>query len=324
MGRPRFSVSEEQLLCLRSAGFTWTDISKMLLVSRWTLRRRVIEYGIQDVTGYSSISDEELDLAVSSFMGGHGSLVGYSLVAGHLKSLGLRVQRNRIRRSVAHVDPENARVRWAVVISRRAYSVAGPNSLWHIDGHHSLIRWGFVIHGGIDGFSRLIVFLKCATNNRSETVAEAFLKATDAFEWPSRLRSDHGGENVIVWSLMEERRGANRGSYLAGSSTDNQRIERLWRDVFRAVVHIYYYTFQAMEETGALTKDDPRQLFALHYVYLPRINRSLEMYSDAWNHHPIRTEHNWTPTQLWTNGMIDQRNHQLPAVADVANSATNF
>ncbi len=39
VGRPQCFVSEEQLLCLRSAGFTWTDISKMFLVSRWTLGR---------------------------------------------------------------------------------------------------------------------------------------------------------------------------------------------------------------------------------------------------------------------------------------------
>ena len=55
-------------------------------------------------------------------------------------------------------------------ITRRVYSVRGPNSLWHIDGLHCLIRWRFVIHGGIDGFSRLIVYLSCATKNSAATV----------------------------------------------------------------------------------------------------------------------------------------------------------
>jgi hypothetical protein len=31
------------------------------------------------------------------------------------------------------------------------YEVAGPMSLWHVDANHKLIRWKFVIHGGIDG-----------------------------------------------------------------------------------------------------------------------------------------------------------------------------
>ena len=88
-----------------------------------------------------------------------------------------------------------------------------------------------------------MVYLQCATNNKSETVGELFLLATEKYEWPSRVRSDYGGVNVVVWELMEERRGSNRGSYLVGSSTQNQRIERLWRDVFRTVSHIFYYTF---------------------------------------------------------------------------------
>ena len=29
------------------------------------------------------------------------------------------------------------------------------------DGQHKLVRWGFVTHGGIDGYSRLVVYLHC-------------------------------------------------------------------------------------------------------------------------------------------------------------------
>ena len=123
VGRPRYLISEEVLLHLRSSGFTWNKIAQMLLVSRWTLRRRIVECGLEEVTGFSMISDAQLDDLVERFMSDHGTLVGYSLVSGHLRSMGLRVERNRIRESIGRVDPRNSRIRWAVVISRRAYSV---------------------------------------------------------------------------------------------------------------------------------------------------------------------------------------------------------
>ena len=101
------------------------------------------------------------------------------------------------------------------------------------------------------------------------TVKELFLRAIQSFGLPSRDRTDRGGENVGNWQEMEQRRGPNRGSYLAGTSTHNQRIERLWRDVFRCVAHIFYYTFQAMEENGLLNMDNPIHKSALHYVSAP-------------------------------------------------------
>ena len=172
-----------------------------------------------------------------------GSLVGYSMVEGHLRNMNIKVQRDRVRACIKRVDPRNSRLRWPTVVSRRSYSVAGPNSLWHIDGHHSLIAWGFVIHGCMDGYSRLICFLKCATNNKKETVESLFLQSVERYSWPSRIRTDHGGENILVWQHMMARRGENRGSVLVGSSTHNQRIERLWRDVFRCFGNVFYYTF---------------------------------------------------------------------------------
>ena len=114
------------------------------------------------------------------------------------------------------------------------------------------MNWGFVIHGGIDAFSRLIVYLHCSNNNRKETVTHLFRSATGCYDWPSRVRSDHGGENVGVWQLMEEVRGLNRGSFMTGTLVHNRRIKRLWRDAFCSVCHTCYYTFQAMEESGLL------------------------------------------------------------------------
>ena len=49
-------------------------------------------------------------------------------------------------------------------------------------------------------------------------------------------------------------------------------------------------------------------LFCLHYIFLPRINRALQEYSEAYNHHPVRTEHNWSPYQLWYHSSIAAHN----------------
>ncbi|KAK0522649.1 hypothetical protein OC835_006506 [Tilletia horrida] len=61
------------------------------------------------------------------------------------------------------------------------------NSLWHLDGHHKLIRWRMVIHAAIDGKSRLVTFIQASSNNLASTVGDAFLRATQSYGWPSRL-----------------------------------------------------------------------------------------------------------------------------------------
>lgn len=250
VGRPKISISAELLVELKNLDFTWTEISSMLMVSRWTIQRRVKELGLSESVDYSDITDDELDNHVKAAKERYGILSGRSMVIGYLKSLGLRIQRQRVIKSLIRIDPDNSNIHWACLIKRRKYSVPGPNSLWHADGHHSLIRWGFVIHGAIDGFSRLIVYLKCSSNNKSETVLENFNEAIEKYGIPSRLRTDKGGENVLLWETMERLRGYGRGSYIAGSSVHNQRIERLWRDVWTYAAHEFYYAFQSLEAEG--------------------------------------------------------------------------
>ena len=134
---------------------------------------------------------------------------------------------------------------WGIRVSRRLYQVPWPHSLWHLDGHHSFIRWKLVIHGCVDGFSRRIIYAKCNSNNLAETVLDLFLDAVkrDGDRWPSRIRVKRGVENVLVCDAKIQYRGEGRASFIAGPLTHNQRIERLWREVYRCVCHLYYYTF---------------------------------------------------------------------------------
>ena len=138
----------------------------------------------------------------------------------------------RIRESVRRVNPEGVAARRRKASHRRRYHVKSPNALCH---NHKLIKWHIVIHGGIDGFSQLVVFLKASPNNESATVLNVFTGAIEQHGLPSCVRStsDMGTENVLVAMyiiLKHPHRGPGKGSMLTGRSVHNQRIECLWRD----------------------------------------------------------------------------------------------
>ncbi len=79
-----------------------------------------------------------------------------------------------------------------------------------------LIRWGIVVHGFIDGYSRMVTGLRASNNNRGQTVLSLFMEAAGRYGLPSRLRGDHGIENVWVAAFIEHARGVKRGSYIWG------------------------------------------------------------------------------------------------------------
>ena len=72
----------------------------------------------------------------------------------------------------------------------------------NIDGHHKLIRWRFVIHGAIDGYSRMIVYLHCSDNNWAYTVLELFEEVVEKNGLPSRVQFDMEIENVDAARFM--------------------------------------------------------------------------------------------------------------------------
>jgi hypothetical protein len=79
-----------------------------------------------------------------------------------------------------------------------------------------LIKYKFVIHAFIDGKSRFVTGIHVNNNNRAQTVLDLFSEVCEVHGVPSRVRGDHGTENVLVARWMEENMGWDRGSYIWG------------------------------------------------------------------------------------------------------------
>ena len=251
---------------------------------------------------FTTISNRELDRVVYQIKTAHPH-DGERLLAGHLVSQGIIVPRSQLRSSIHRVDPVNTVLRRSLVTRRRVYFSEGPNYVWHVDGNHKLIRWRMVIHGGVDGYSRTVVYLACSHNNRATTVFTAFEEAVAMYGLPTRVRSDLGGENVDIWTYMVEQHGSE-SAVITGSSTHNERIERLWRDVFCSVGAVFYELFYELEANGQLDPLNEVDLFCLHWVYIPKVNKCLQQFTESWNNHSLSSEGNQTPNQLFISGIL--------------------
>jgi len=145
-GNNCYDIDKDYLEHLLSIGCHVTSIARDgMLGSKLhpnTIYKFMKRNGIKSVRDrFTTLSDEELTLLVKDINSKFPNS-GIREVKAILKNLTppVIVQRDRVGKILSTVDPHGAARRWAQVIPRRVYRVATPNSLWHIDTHHSLIR----------------------------------------------------------------------------------------------------------------------------------------------------------------------------------------
>ncbi|KAK1222943.1 hypothetical protein PQX77_014220 [Marasmius sp. AFHP31] len=328
-GRPRIDIDPAILeASMQYRGFT--HLAPVFDCSARTLRRRALEYGLADPcppvyvqyedpesgellrfykssTGpMSALSNEELDAIVTQVLQIFPSF-GRRMLNGHLLHLGHRVSRHRVRDSYERVTGAAPGL-ISRPVERRRYYVPGPNSLWHHDGQHGLIRWRFVIHAFVDGFSRMVMAIQVNNNNRARTVLDLFLDAVEEHGTPSRVRGDHGVENLGVAQYMEESYGVERGSYIWGRSVHNIRIERLWRDVTMGFGIKWYNFFHDLEAHHGLSHDNDAHIWLLHRLFHTAIDEDAMDWAGAWNSHSLqlRDRRDRSPRDIFFFGTLQE------------------
>lgn len=146
---------------------------------------------------------------------------------------------------------------------------------------------------------------------------QLFMEAVQKYGVPSRVRCDFGGENNFVCAFMEIYRGFQRGSAIRGRSTHNQRIERLWGDLWRGITNAYYELFYFLEEHNIIDVNNEMHLWALNFVYVPRINRDLLLFAAQWNNQVLRTQRHQTPCQIFIRGCLALQHSSLSAIHNI-------
>ena len=105
IGRPKLEISADQLIFLRSYCFNWTQIQRLLGVSRSILLRRRGELGILGIEdSFSDLNDNDLREIMQDIMDTNPN-IGQKRMIGALRGRGIRVQQRRVREMMRMVDP---------------------------------------------------------------------------------------------------------------------------------------------------------------------------------------------------------------------------
>lgn len=213
---------------------------------------------------------------------------------------GIRVTQKAVRLMLGVLDPEGVSLRSSHRLRRRRYCSKSPSFTTHIDGYDKLKPFGISIHGAVDGFSRKILWLKAMPSNKNPRVVARFyidyIKELKGV--PRVVRCDAGTENVVIRDFHIALRSSHgdhmsgRNSFSVGRSTANQRIEMLWSFLKTYFTQFWRNFFHDLIDDGLFNNAIPIHLECIRFCFLDIIQTRLNIFTDYWNSHRIRSQRN--------------------------------
>ena len=88
----------------------------------------------------------------------------------------------------------------------------------------------------------------------------------------------------------------------------------MWRDGRRCIASTYADTFRNLESEDLLDPINEVDLYCLHYIFLPRNNKSISEFQESWNHHALSSEGTMTPYQLYFEGVNHYYGYNVPSL----------
>eukprot|EP00794_Sanderia_malayensis_P002590 gene2590-3002_t len=136
-------------------------------------------------------------------------------------------------------------------------------------------KYGFAIHGCIDGWSRRIIWLYVTrSNNFPSNIAAYYLEAVQEIGGcPTKIVTDLGTENGLVAGIQSFFRN-DPDSHKYVPFPRNQRIEGWWSFLRKGYSGWWINFFKDLEESGNLNLADPLEKECLWPDYLFHVPES--------------------------------------------------
>lgn len=287
-------------------GFAYQEIVMFLhAIHGFTVSLRQLKRILRSLNLYRRKHKHDINIVARSVeeeLNGSGINLGYRSMHRRLMQMhGIVTDRETVRLVMKHLDPDGVMSRIQRRLSRRDYSVKGPNYLWHVDGWDKLKLFGFSIHGCIDGFSRKIIWLEVAASNKDPyMIGTYFVNAVTALNGVAYIvRADRGTENVnieilqqILRTTHDDERARSDTTFLYGKSTANQRIEAWWSKFPQQGMAFWIHHFQEFVHMGIMDTSCHINIQCARFCYMNLLRQELLSTMQLWNTHHIRKSRN--------------------------------
>lgn len=252
-----------------------------------TLKRKLRHLGLSKE---ANITNMALRAVIGREITGPSANLGYRSMWGLLKTkYNIKVSRDVVMQILKELNPDGAEERRQRSLRRRTYRSLGANAVWHVDGYDKLKPYGLAIHGGIDGFSRKILWLKvCKSNNNPIIPAKFYVETIIEHEiCPRVLRTDHGTENGLMAGIhCTIYQDATAHKY--GSSVTNQRIENWWSSLRKRYTGWLIDLFKRKIANGTFVTGSNIYLEVSWFAFSTLVQTELSLILKQWNIHYIR------------------------------------